>query len=139
MSSDSKPTSRASLIRRNRTLILIAAAVLAFIFLGSRHLFSESFDISQSKIAGYLSTSRTKVDEIYGLIHLVTGGIEKQDTLAEAPDADPTKALDLSVYADGKPIEWRSELKRLDTKYPIVVFSKVISTSDTCTSIYASH
>lgn len=139
MGSESKPTSRASLIRKNRILILIAAAVLAFIFLGSRHLFSESFDISQSKIADYLSTSRPKVDEIYGLIHMATGGVEKQDTLTEAPDADPTEPLDLSVYAGGKQIEWRREVKRLDTKYPIVVFSKVIPTSDTCTSIYASH
>lgn len=139
MGSDSKPTSRASLIRQKRTLILIATAVLAFIFLGSRYLFSDSFDISQSKIADYLSTSRPKVDEIYGLIHLATGGIQSQDTLTEAADADPTKPLDLSVYAEGKQIDWRREVKRLDTKYPIVVFSKVISTSDTCTGIYASH
>ncbi len=127
MSSDSKPASRAPLVRWRKTLILVAAAVLAFIFLGGQHLLSESLEISRSKIVDYVVTSRPKVDEIYGLIHMTTGGIEKQDTLTEAADADPTKPIDLSVYAEGKQIDWRREVKRLDTKYPIVVFSKVSS------------
>jgi len=114
-------------VRWRKTLILVAAAVLAFIFLGGQHLLSESLEISRSKIVDYVVTSRPKVDEIYGLIHMTTGGIEKQDTLTEAADADPTKPIDLFVYAEGKQIDWRREVKRLDTKYPIVVFSKVSS------------
>ena len=124
------------MIRHSRTLTLIAVATLAFVFLGGRYLLSES---SQLRIVDYLATSRSKVDEIYGLIHLVTGGVEKQHALTEAADADPTKPVDLSVYAEGKQIEWRSEVKKLDAKYPVVVFSKVISTSDMYTSIYACH
>ncbi|KAF8347711.1 thioredoxin-like protein [Amanita rubescens] len=122
MSSDSKPIPRASLVRWRKTLVLLAVAVLAFIFLGGQHLFSDSLEISRSKIVDYVS--RPKVDEVYGLIHLVTGGIEEQDTLTEAADGDPTKPIDLSVYAEGRQIDWRKEVKRLDTKYPIVVFSK---------------
>ena len=126
MSSDCKPISRVPLVRWRKTLILLAAAVLAFIFLGGQHLLSESLEISRSKIVDYIS-SRPKVDEIYGLIHLVTSGIEEQDRLTEAADGDPTKPIDLSVYAEGRQIDWRKEVKRLDTKYPIVVFSKVSS------------
>ncbi|KAK2463667.1 hypothetical protein APHAL10511_004418 [Amanita phalloides] len=115
-----------SLIRRNRALIFALVTILAFITFGYG-LLPESLQnpsIAQAKIAEYIgfAPSKLKVDEIYGLIHLVTSGTENYDTLT---DADPAKPVELAVYAGGRRrVDWRRETKRLDTKYPIVVFSK---------------
>lgn len=76
----------------------------------------------QSKIA---ASSGAKVDEIYGLLHLVAGDIETEHILSQAVDLDPTKPIKLSVYAAGNhSIDWNKEVRELNEKHPVVVFSK---------------
>ncbi|KAF8631864.1 hypothetical protein AX15_002134 [Amanita polypyramis BW_CC] len=108
--------------RRNRTLLVTIVTILALLLFGCSILSPEIF---QAKVAVYLDTSKPKVDEIYGLIRLVTSGVEKEHTLSNALDLDPSKPVDLSVYAEGRRwLDWTGEMKRLDANYPIVVFSK---------------
>jgi hypothetical protein len=84
----------------------------------------------QSKMA---ASSGAKVDEIYGLLHLVTGDTENEHILSQAVDLDPTKAISLTVYAAGNTsIDWRREVGNVNEKYPVVVFSKVSQSPSVC-------
>ncbi|KAF5346314.1 hypothetical protein D9758_011485 [Tetrapyrgos nigripes] len=66
-----------------------------------------------------------KVDEIYGLIHLVTGEDEEnQHVLVNMREFDPTEPVGMDVYAPGEVVHWQEEAERLDEVYPMVVFSK---------------
>lgn len=66
------------------------------------------------------------MEEIFGLLHLVTGDREHEQILSKIPDLDTSDPLDYSVYAAGKKdIDWFTEVKKLNEHYPIVVFSKV--------------
>ncbi|KAM6496965.1 Thioredoxin-like fold [Amanita muscaria] len=105
--------------RRGRPLFLVALATFALVFL-ARNVFSSS----RHKIANYLG-SKPKVNEIYGLLYLVTRGAEQQHTLSDAVDVDPKKPINFSVYSGGKRwIDWKKEAQRLDDNFPIIVFSK---------------
>jgi hypothetical protein len=81
--------------------------------------------LSRANIAHFAKSKNAagkKVDEIYGLLHLVT----REDDFVLGPDVDVTQPIDLAVYADGeREIEWTKDVERLNKKYPIVVFSKV--------------
>jgi hypothetical protein len=65
-----------------------------------------------------------RVTEIHGLLHYV---VNENEALAH--DAlDPSRSLDLSVYADGDPApkpDWPARMKLLNTETPLIVFSKV--------------
>jgi hypothetical protein len=67
------------------------------------------------------------VAEIHGLLYYAVH--ENDEALALAHDApDPTRPLDLSVYADGEPApkpDWPARVKLLDEETPLIVFSKV--------------
>jgi len=64
----------------------------------------------------------TPVDELYGLLHFTT--TEKQ-FLTEIPDFDLSEPVEMSVYAAGNTdLVWKKEVKKLNDKHPIVVFSK---------------
>lgn len=79
-------------------------------------------NLVQSKLG---ASSDAKVNEIYGLLHLVTSGAENEHILSQA-DLDPTKPISLKVYAAGNTtIDWVKEVEILNEEYPIVVFSKV--------------
>lgn len=81
----------------------------------------------QSKLG---ASSDAKVNEIYGLLHLVTGGAENEHILSQA-DLDPTKPISLKVYAAGNTtVDWVREAETLNEEYPIVVFSKVCLSLD---------
>lgn len=68
---------------------------------------------------------RPPVDEIYGLLHLVTQDDEHQHVLSNAVDMDPTKPVDMAIYAaSNTDIDWYEEMERLDREHPIFVFSK---------------
>jgi hypothetical protein len=114
-------------LRQKRALFLLLAAILSYMLLSGVGLGSpktvSSPGISPEKIADYLN-STSKVNEIYGLIHLATSGKAKHHVLYTHV-ADPTTPVDLSIYADGKDINWESEVSRLNTNHPIVVFSEV--------------
>jgi hypothetical protein len=115
--------------RRRRVVILLALSVLLFLF-----LFSSSHDllglppalqglrrVSPASIAA-LVRSRPGADELHGLLYYA---VQENDALADdAPD--PTRPIDLSVYADGDPApDWPARVKLLDQTTPLIVFSKV--------------
>jgi glutaredoxin len=110
--------------RRGRTVVVAVIFCVAFLLLG-RDLLNPSdldyFTVSQQNIANYFG-SKSRVNEIYGLLHLVTSGNEKH--LTDAAHVNPSKPVDFTVYAGGKMIDWEVEVRRLDTIHPIVVFSK---------------
>jgi len=122
-------------IRRRRFLfftVLLLAAI--FIFGVPWELPSSLRDgslqsaLSRANIAKLVQskTSGAKVDEIYGLLHLVTGDTENEHILSQAVVLDPTKPISLKVYAAGNAgIDWNKAVHKLNEKYPVVIFSKV--------------
>jgi hypothetical protein len=69
------------------------------------------------------------VEEIYGLLHLVSGDHEQEHVLSNAVHLDPTVPIELSFYADGDTsLNWTIERDTINKNYPIMVFSKVSST-----------
>jgi hypothetical protein len=114
---------------RRRALLSLIALVLLFLF-----LFSPSHDLfglppalqgfRRVSPASITSLMRHRVTEIHGLLYYV---VNEKEALAH--DAlDPTRSLDLSVYADGDPApkpDWPVRVKLLNAETPLVVFSKV--------------
>jgi hypothetical protein len=120
-----------SLIRgRRRALFSLTALVLLFLF-----LFSPSHDLlglppalqglRRVSPASITSLMRHRVVEIHGLLYYAVN--ENNEGLAhDAPD--PSRPLDLSVYADGDPApkpDWPARVKLLNEETPLIVFSKV--------------
>jgi len=105
------------LLRRRRALFILAAAIFALYLLSAqRPGFLSNRRISREKLTGYFGP---KVDEIYGLIHLVlSGDHEHHDLLSNAVNR-------LSNYADGKVFDWKDEVQRLNSDYSIVIFGEV--------------
>jgi hypothetical protein len=123
-------------IRRRRFLffaLLLFAAI--FIFgvpwelppsLKDGNLHSALSRANIAKIVQSKLRAGPKVDEIYGLLHLVTGDTENEHILSQAVELNPTKPISLTVYAAGNAtIDWSKEVGELNEKYPVVVFSKV--------------
>ncbi|KAJ8083858.1 hypothetical protein AAF712_000776 [Marasmius tenuissimus] len=122
-------------IRRRRFIILILCVVVFFLFVRGDWelpdvLKDAGMPISKGNFAqimkGKLKAS-AQVDEIYGLIHLVTNDDdEHQHVLSQTPKLDPTKPVDMVLYAPGEEdeVDWAKEVDYLNTKYPVVVFSK---------------
>jgi len=116
------------LLRRRRILFpLFTLALLCFF------LFSPSHDlfglppalqglrrVSPASIAALM---RPSADELHGLLYYA---VHQNEALAhDAPD--PTRPLDLSVYADGDRAptpDWPSRVKHLNAEAPLIVFSK---------------
>ncbi|KAJ7063442.1 thioredoxin-like protein [Mycena amicta] len=67
-----------------------------------------------------------QVPEIYGLLHLVTShDTENEHILAGTDGFDPTKPVDMQVYAAGKRnVDWDERKREIDQRFPLVVFSK---------------
>jgi hypothetical protein len=63
------------------------------------------------------------VDEIYGLLHLVTS--EGSPALSHAVDLDTSQPIQMSVYAGGESVDWATTVEELRTNYPVIIFSKV--------------
>ncbi|KAJ7152635.1 thioredoxin-like protein [Mycena crocata] len=69
--------------------------------------------------------STKPVDEMFGLLHLVTSGSDSQHVLGPTESFDPSKAIELDVYASGKEVlDWSKRVKQLNKRMPLVVFSK---------------
>lgn len=65
------------------------------------------------------------VDELYGVLHLVTSADENDQHVLNDPKVDPTGVIDWDVYAaNSAGINWAKELRRINKEHPIVVFSK---------------
>jgi hypothetical protein len=75
--------------------------------------------VSPASIAALV---RPRVDEIHGLLYYA---VQENEALADDLP-DPTRPIDLSVYADGDPApNWPARVKLLDEVTPLIVFSKV--------------
>lgn len=99
-----------------RRLLFITVLLGALYFLGPQSI----RDSGSSLVALIKPKPALKVDEIFGLLHLVADETEHVLTAV-----DPTEPVDLSVYAAGKQFNWNKEMKRLNEEHPVVVFSKV--------------
>ncbi|KAJ7287199.1 hypothetical protein C8J57DRAFT_1430862 [Mycena rebaudengoi] len=127
------PASGASPIRRRR-FILVVVALLTFIyFFGSPFRLPESLKdvsgLSRANIAKLVTpkgkSARAKVDEIFGLLYLVTGDSEHEHILGQVEGFDPTKPVDMALYAAGtEDMDWEAAARGLNERYPLVVFSK---------------
>lgn len=120
------PSLLASIRRRRYTIttsILVGFLFLYFIPWGV----PSSLSISRASIAQLVKTKKPpmEIDEIYGLLHLVTGENEHEHVLSNAVHLDPTQPIDMSIYAAGEiDLDWERETRFLNKQYPIVVFSK---------------
>lgn len=84
--------------------------------------------LSRANIVSLVKSPPTTVDEIYGLIHLVTGDTENEHILVHQSGLDPTQPVDMGIYAAGqKDVDWPEVQKQLNLHFPVVVFSKVRS------------
>lgn len=118
-----------------RVFALFCGLLALFLFFGPSWELSESWKdtgvltSSRAKLAQVLGTKKkqVQVDEIYGLLHLVTADSEEyQHVLSDNAELDPTKPISLDVYAAGeKGLDWEAEMERLNAKHPVTVFSKV--------------
>ncbi|KAJ3576781.1 hypothetical protein NP233_g195 [Leucocoprinus birnbaumii] len=82
---------------------------------------------SRAKLAAaFNARKQSKVDEIYGLLHLVTADSDEyQHVLTSNVELDPTKRISLNDYTAGnEDLDWSAEVKRLEQEFPVVVFSK---------------
>jgi hypothetical protein len=80
--------------------------------------------LSRANIVSFIKGAGLKppVDEIYALLHFVT---QNDEPLLTSPSLlDPNKPISLDTYASGKQ-DWEENIKTLDEKFPLVLFSKV--------------
>ncbi|KAF8070452.1 hypothetical protein FPV67DRAFT_1487457 [Lyophyllum atratum] len=126
------PTSRTS-IRRRRFLIFLALLVSFLFFFGVPWELPPSLRdagisaLSRANIAHLAKSdsepaSAPNVDEIFGLLHMVTEDVEV--VLDEVQDLDPTQPVNMAIYAGDKKVDWSKVVQKLNKKYPVVVFSK---------------
>lgn len=113
-------------------MIFLALTALTLLFL---FLFSPTHDflglppalqglrrVSPASIAALMRPPRVDVDEIHGLLYYA---VQENEALADDLP-DPTRPIDLAVYADGDPApNWPARVKLLDEVTPLIVFSKV--------------
>ncbi|KAL0571729.1 hypothetical protein V5O48_010237 [Marasmius crinis-equi] len=119
-------------IRRKRFIALLLGVVTFYLlFLRSDWELPEALKdagvpLSKGNFAHIMKGKLSKVEEIYGLIHLVTNeDDEHQHILNNSPKLDPTKPVDMALYAPGEvDVNWSEEVARIDAQYPVVVFSK---------------
>ena len=129
---DGSPPRPSRVRRRRRRMIFLALTALTLLFL---FLFSPTHDflglppalqglrrVSPASIAALMRPPRVDVDEIHGLLYYA---VQENEALADDLP-DPTRPIDLAVYADGDPApNWPARVKLLDEVTPLIVFSKV--------------
>ncbi|KAF7294759.1 Glutaredoxin domain protein [Mycena indigotica] len=129
-----KRTTLSSRLRRRRLLIAVLVLLGVVYLFGFPSFALDAFDldldfpVNRANIA-QLVRSKTKnvqvqVPEIYGLLHLVTSA-DTEDQHIMAGTFDPTKPVDMQVYASGKTnLDWAQRKREIDEQFPLVVFSK---------------
>ncbi|TFK25225.1 thioredoxin-like protein [Coprinopsis marcescibilis] len=117
-------------LRRSRTAVLgVIIFVLVLVFYVPWELPSSVKDrripgLSRANVAQLARDSKVKVDELYGLLRVVTSQ-DTGNTLTENPELDPSSPINWDVYAAGdSSVNWRKEVARLNKEYPVIVFSK---------------
>ncbi|KAE9408650.1 thioredoxin-like protein [Gymnopus androsaceus JB14] len=120
-------------IRRRRFFLgfLAIVCIVGIYLFGFSEESHDGSTSSRAKIAKlvadkltFSSTKKTPVDEIYGLIHLVTRDGEKSERVLTSGDLQLSEPMDVSVYAEKRGIQWEKEREKLNEVYPLVVFSK---------------
>ncbi|KAJ3786338.1 thioredoxin-like protein [Lentinula aff. detonsa] len=101
-------------------LALLSICLYLFVFSSS-----DNHNSSIKFFGGFLSkNTKSSVDEIYGLISLVTRESEQSQRVLTTESVDLTQPVDMNVYAAKRGMKWDKELQRLNEEYPVVVFSK---------------
>lgn len=118
-------------IRRRRLIIFLTILVGFLFFYGVPWSLPASLKdagyeaLSRANVAQLMKSNTSppvKVDELFGLLHLVTSGGD----LSTAANLDPSQPIDMTVYADGDArFDWGKEVRKINTNYPLIVFSKV--------------
>jgi hypothetical protein len=121
-----RPPTSPTTYRRRRITWLVAFILLLLCTLGLWKSTSAKPRLSRiwRNIKPSEDTSLVAVDEIYGLLHLVSGSETGQSKSLYG--LDPRTPLDLSFYAPNEVIDWQKEVNHLRKHYPVVVFSKVV-------------
>jgi hypothetical protein len=121
-----------TLRRTPARLLLLVFVVSAFVW-----TFGSSWHLPESwKDTGILAyplsranmlQAKKEASELYGLLYLVTADSdENQHILADRVDLDPSKPVDLDIYAAGNKVsDWPAKVEELNSRYPVIVFSKV--------------
>ncbi|TRM70205.1 thioredoxin-like protein [Schizophyllum amplum] len=99
--------------RRAQVLLALACAAVLALFAGIPQYTLRALSHALR------APPRPEINEIYGLLHLVTG--EHPHTLGHT---DPTEPLPLAVYAGDEEVDWEEEAADLDERTPVVIFSK---------------
>ncbi|KAJ3999331.1 thioredoxin-like protein [Lentinula boryana] len=110
--------------QRRRLLFTFLAflSICLYLFVFSN---SDNHNSSIKFFGGFLSkNTKSSVDEIYGLISLVTRESEQSQRVLTSKSVDLTQPVDMNVYAAKRGMKWDKELQRLNEEYPVVVFSK---------------
>ncbi|KAG6911160.1 hypothetical protein DXG01_003900 [Tephrocybe rancida] len=123
-------------IRRRRFIIFISLLVGFLFFYGVPWELPPSLRdaglsaLSRANIVYHAKSKpeAPKVDEIYGLIHMVTEDVER--VLTHVENLDPLQPLNMTTYAGEEEIDWLKTVQKLNKKYPVVVFSKVALADD---------
>ncbi|KAG1771625.1 thioredoxin-like protein [Suillus placidus] len=125
MASSSTPRLPTRSFYRRRRLLLIPALLFSFFL-----FFSTPWSLPPLNLSGISSSlSRANivslvkgppVEEIFGLLHFVTG----DDDRMLSHSVNPGAPIDLTVYLGGDQPEWKSHMRRLREEYPLIVFSK---------------
>lgn len=125
-------TSSTSFIRRRRLLIFLTCLVIGFLFIGvpwevpSSLKGAEGLSRANAAHLANQTQSTANIDEIYGLLRIVTGDAEYAHVLANAVELNPESPISFEVYAAGqKSLNWQKEVERINEEHPIIVFSKV--------------
>ncbi|KAJ7162111.1 hypothetical protein C8R46DRAFT_1103536 [Mycena filopes] len=125
--------SGSSPIRRSRLIVAVVALIAFLYFFGSPFRLPAALKdvsgISRANIVQLVkpkSKVPAKVDEIFGLLNLVTGDSEHEHILGHTEGFDPTKPVDMALYAAGADeLDWNKRVQELNERYPLVVFSKM--------------
>lgn len=119
-------STRRTLIR----LLLLVFVVSAFIWTFGSHLpesWKDTGILAYPLSRANILRAQKQTNELYGLLYLVTTDSEEnQHILADRVDLDPSEPIALEVYAAGnKALDWTAKTEEINSKYPVIVFSKV--------------
>ncbi|KAG5638326.1 hypothetical protein H0H81_000744 [Sphagnurus paluster] len=115
-------------IRRRRFLFgLTSLIALLFLFSTQWELPFSLRDagyaaLSRANIAHLTNSSPPKLDEVWGLLRMVTE--EPQRVLSDVENLDPSQPISMAVYAGDNQVDWKRAVRKMNEKYPVIIFSK---------------
>ncbi|KAJ3843561.1 hypothetical protein F5878DRAFT_649405 [Lentinula raphanica] len=106
---------------RRRLLFIFLTLISVCLYL---FVFSNKYDSAIQSLGFSSKSNQPSVDEIYGLISLVTRDSEKSQRVLTANSVDPSKPVAMNAYAARRGMSWEKEKERLNEEYPVVVYSR---------------